>query len=251
MKRNVLLLIGSVAVIAVVGIFLGTTRKEKVDLKEYINVQPEIKGFNGKASIEKSTLFDEGAVRTYLHSGVEEDLADMKNTSDEELVLRTAEYMVECEQAVEDMKVTVWKDGTEVQELTELSNGTVVKVEVSSINPENEYLNKTFKTGTAEFTVEGLDDGQEIDVFAETEMEVSFSGVDGDGHMNIDWSREMLPEVCLDFYVEDGYDGYSNGDEVELIMDYDIDEWTEKGYYPKETSWIYTVEGLSAPAVEE
>lgn len=245
-----LIIIGvAVLVILIAVIGLSSSKTETIDLAAYINTQPEISGLNGKALIEMSELFDESALETYLLEGIgTKDSSDIENMSDEEFEALLGEFgegASECEQAAKDIEITVWKDGTKVQELTELSNGTKIKVEVSSLNPTNKNLDKKFKTGTVEFTVKGLLDGQEINVFDEVGMDVSFVGTDGNGQVILNWDKDAFSELSIEFHVENATD-CRNGDEIKVVLDYDNEEWEENGYMPSEEYRTYTVEGLAA-----
>lgn len=236
-----------VIIVIVAALFL--TGKEKVDLAAYINSQPEMRGLNGKATIEFSDLFDDSALETDLLEGLDKtDASKVENMSEdqlESLFASAGEGFLECEQAVNDIEIRVWKDGEEVWELTELSNGMKIKVEASSVNPVNDYLGKSFQTGTVTFTVEGLTDGQAVNVFELVGMQVSFFGTDGNGRAGIEWDEEALQDLYVNFYVENN-DECSNGDEIKVVLDYDAEEWEAQGYFPVEESRTYVVEGLNS-----
>lgn len=238
--------VGIVAIILLIIVFFS--KGEKVDLAAYINTEPKIYGANGSGSIDISELFDSLALENYLLESVSSDgSADVENMTDEELeeaLLGVGESFLECEQILDDIIVQVWKDGEEVTELTNLSNGMKIKVKISSENPVNKALDMNFKTGIAEFTVEGLLEGREIDIFEEADLTITFTGTDGNGQAHIEWNEDALPELSYDFYVEEGW-GCSNGDKKNVGLHYDIEEWEAKGYTPKETMRTYIVEGLN------
>lgn len=243
-----LIMIGAVVVVILIAaIALFSSKTEQINLADYIDVQPKITGLNGKAKIKMSALFDDNALESYLLEGMgDKDSKDVENMSDEDfeaLLMSAGEGFLECEQAVKDIELTVWKNGTEVLELIDLSNGDTIKVQASSVNPVNKYLDKNFKTGSAEFKIEGLLDGQTLDVFADVDMQVNFVGTNGNGQAILNWNREAFPELSIDFHVEDTT-AFSNGDEVTVVLDYDSEQWELNGYMPAEESKTYIVDGL-------
>lgn len=242
-------MVGVFAVLLVLVIAtLFTSGGEKIDLKAFINTRPEIHGLNGKARIEISELFDSSSLESALLEGLEKtDSSNAENMSEDDLEALFAEVgegFLACEEAMNDIEVKVWKNGVEVEELCELSNGDKIKVEASSKNPVNSVLDVKFKTGSAEFTIEGLTDGEAVDIFSLVEMEVQFFGTDGNGKAQLDWDSEVLSELDFDFHMEKGTE-LCNEDEVKVILDYDTETWEDAGYYPTEEYKIYIVDGLN------
>lgn len=94
-------------------------------------------------------------------------------------------------------------------------------------------------------TAKNLPEGVELDAFKD--LKVTFSGADGDGYASID-TGDCDKTVRDNIYFTVDGDKYNlkNGDEITVVAESYID-LEEKGYFLKEESKTYTVEGLSGP----
>lgn len=248
-QKKIILLVAIILIAVVSGVFL-LTGPENVNLKDYLNASPEISGLSGRATIDMSELFDDSAFSSDLtDSLITTGSEELKNMSDEELEVlfeKQAEIYSECEKAVKDITISIWKNGKEVSSLNDLSNGDVIKVEASSKTPDNAFFDKKFKKGSIQFTVNGLTEGKSVDAFDNANFEIKYIGVDGSGIVVVNWDAAAMPDLKVEFIVKDNTYSYSNGDNVEIMVSYDKATWEEKGYYPKEETRVYTVEGLNS-----
>ena len=248
-KAGILAVVAALIAIVGVGILLAS-RTKSVELVQYLKINPSVTGLNGRGIIDMEDLFDGVSFEADLIEELEKkDAEELDNMSSDKLELYLAssgEGFLECEQALEDISVTVWKDGVEVQELTELSNGNVIKIEAKSVNPTNKYLKKRFEPGVVEFVIEGLPDGTAVDVFGNGEVKLSFFGVNGKGQVNISYKADIISDLRAEFLLEQPSTTLRNGDTVEVVVRYDKSVWDAKGYYPTETSRVFIVEGLGA-----
>ena len=240
-----------VAAIAIIAIVLGImlfTGPQKIELKNYLNASPEITGLSGRASIDMEELFDESEFSAAMLDGVvDASLDDLNNMTMDELEAlfeKNAEIYEEYDKVIENIKIKVWKNGEEVSELTNLANGDVIKIEVSSTTSDNKFFDKKFNTGSIQFKIDGLTEGKGVDVFGKAEFEITFGGVNGSGKVITNWNAAGMEDLLVRFFVKDNTNAYSNGDKVEIVVEYDREEWASKGYYPREEYRIFTVEGL-------
>ena len=135
---------------------------------------------------------------------------------------------------------------------SDLSNGDTVVFAWALSDGDKELLEELFgvkiKFGEPkEFTVEGLEEPEEIDPFEG--VEVTFSGIAPNGEATLDASNG--PESCQSLYELDPQEGLSNGDTVTLYLDRDdVNEYLTENYgvVVSETSKTYTVEGLASYA---
>ena len=249
-QMKIILPVAAIVLIAVALVLFLFTGPKNVNLKDYLNSSPEIRGLSGRATIDISELFDDSAFSRDLTDSLittgSEELKNMSNEEMEVLFEKQAEIYSECEKAVKDITISIWKNGEEVSTLSELSNGDVIKVEASSKTPDNVFFDKKFKTGSIQFTVSGLTEGKSVDVFDNADFEIKYVGVDGSGSVVVNWDAAAMPDLKVEFNVKDNTYSYSNGDNVEIIVNYDKAAWEEKGYYPKEESRVYTVEDLNS-----
>lgn len=249
MNPKMIIVVAVVLIAIIAGAFMSGGMK-KIELVQYLDTEPDISGLNRKGIIHISSLFDASGLETDLIEGMEkiseEELEDMDEDDFALLFADMGERYTECEQAVDAVFLTVRKNGEEVNELVELSNGDVIEVEIQSVNPTNKYLKTKFKEGTVEFTVEGLMDGQAVDVFGKTGLKLNFVGVNGNGVPMFDYDQEALAELDFTFAIKDRTNGYCNGDILEVVVDYNEAAWEIKGYYLLEESKTFTVEGLAS-----
>ena len=141
----------------------------------------------------------------------------------------------------------------------DLSNGDTITVtlnlnswnydSIEELCYENGY--KPFEL-TKTYTVEGLTELQEIDIF--DYVTVTFSGVDGYGYAQASMDYDNAPDCFADMDVAVDYDySLSNGDTI-VVTPYvwwnDIDEYLlDYGYIPKTMEKSYTVSGLGSYVV--
>ncbi len=122
-----------------------------------------------------------------------------------------------------------------------LSNGDKVSITFTFTNAAAEV----FKSGTETVTVSGLKELAKVDAFKD--VEVSFSGISGQGEVTIKNNSTDDFIKTINFYVdEDSNDGeFANGDEIEIVASFS--ETTAEKYFkiPKENSKAYTVSGLA------
>lgn len=248
--KKIILPVAAILIVAVMlGIFLLSGMKS-VELKNYLNASPEITGLSGRASMDMDELFDESEFSAVLLDGVADaSLDELENMTMDELNAlfeKKSEIYEEYDKVMESIQIKVWKNGEVISELTNLANGDVIKVEASSNASDTKFFDKKFKTGSIQFKIEGLTEGKSVDVFSMAEFEISFGGVNGSGKVIPNWNAEGMADLPARFYVKDNTNAYSNGDKVEIVVEYDVEEWTSKGYYPREEYRIFTVEGLAA-----
>ena len=141
----------------------------------------------------------------------------------------------------------------------DLSNGDTITItlnlnswtydSVEELCYENGY--KPFEL-TKTYTVEGLTELQEIDIF--DYVTVTFSGIDGDGYADASLDYDNAPDCFADMDLSIDYDyRLTNGDTI-VVTPYvwwnDVDDYlVDYGYIPKTMEKSYTVSGLGSYVV--
>jgi len=126
-----------------------------------------------------------------------------------------------------------------------LKNGDTFKVVAEYDEKQAENLNVTLTNTEISCTVADLPEGVELDAFAKVKVE--FSGTNGSGYARI--NTESCPKTVTNnvyFDFDDDNSDLSNGDKITVIVKA-YGDLEEKGYFLKEESKEFTVEGLSGP----
>ena len=107
----------------------------------------------------------------------------------------------------------------------DLKNGDKVKVTVDY--DEKALKDAKIKLTNTEFEVEvkNLEDGTELDPFDEKYIKVEFTGIDGEGRMNVNDTAEA-DDLGI-YYKYDRYSGLKNGEKVKITCEL-YSSWTEK-----------------------
>jgi hypothetical protein len=135
----------------------------------------------------------------------------------------TAAATIDAQSMTEDSGRLVNSDviGLTISKNQGLSNGDTVTVEVT-VNEENAKKNRVaFTNTTVEYTVDGLDDMDKVDVFED--IEVSFTGENGKGKASV-VSVSSDPFLSSVKYVCEPSENLSNGDVimVKAVVDDEI-----------------------------
>ena len=193
---------------------IGAKEPQTIDLNSYIDY--EIEGYSTKATLTYTIRYD--------------DIID-----DFELEDVAASRL--------EKKITgTWS------KMTYLANGDEVTFEwtVDADSIEEKY-NVEFEAEDLKVEVKDLDEMPEYDPFEY--VEVSFSGMDGNGDATIDvGDNNPLPDVCYRFDTSSYY--LSNGDEITVTAycnSGDLADYCEDNdYILTQSSMTYTVEGLDS-----
>ncbi len=193
---------------------IGAKEPQTIDLNSYIDY--EIEGYSTKATLTYTIRYD--------------DIID-----DFELEDVAASRL--------EKKITgTWS------KMTYLANGDEVTFEwtVDADSIEEKY-NVEFEAEDLKVEVKELDEMPEYDPFEY--VEVSFSGMDGNGDATIDaGDNNPLPDVCYRFETSSYY--LSNGDEITVTAysnSGDLADYCEDNdYILTQSSMTYTVEGLDS-----
>ena len=127
-----------------------------------------------------------------------------------------------------------------------LSNGDAVTVTAVYDAPKDLDIGCKLKNGKTTFKVEGLADGQAIDLFAEDAIVVKFAGMSGSGMATVEViSTELVYQNTE--YILSATTNLSNCNEVVLTAAVRDSLLAEMGYYAETTEKAYTVSGLGEP----
>lgn len=195
MKRNV---VGFIFIL-MTALFLAACGGKSIDLKDYVEVDFEGMDSLGHAYVNLS--IDEGVAEAYK--------LDTDNFDDSLM-----ELMEKKPKVYEEIINLFNSYDYEIDQSSDLSNGDVVTV---TLTVSGEEAEKVLKGGEVEFTVEGLEEPEEL---TKEELEkhivVDFVGASGkgDARINNTFSDDL---GYIDFSVEN--DGsLSNGDEAKLVV---------------------------------
>lgn len=124
----------------------------------------------------------------------------------------------------------------------DLSNGDEIHYTWDIDDELFKYVSCKLKYTEGTYTVEGLEEAQTFDPFAD--LTVTFEGISTNGQLNINYSGQELSPY--DFSSDTAY-GLANGDTVTITLDEYMVEYCleELGMLPSVTEKTYTVEGLS------
>lgn len=193
----------------------------KVDIKEAYLLEVEMSGCNGYGQVELSLN----------NENVQIEL--LKHQSDENYrEIRELLYGIEFTMA-------------EPEQNGKLKNDDKFDVIASYDNELADEIGLEFVNTTITCTAKDLPDGIQLDAF--DGLKVEFEGDNGNGYVNIyndDCSKDVKDYIY--FNIKGNSSNLSNGDEITIIANSYID-LEDEGYFLKEESKKYIVEGLDGP----
>ena len=251
-KKNPLIAIiplaALIAVIVLIIVVANLTKYQKIDAKELFRFKYE--GLNGHGTVV-------GELNAYpydIYDGYDKILAlskDMKSLTNP-LDADDEEYFAEI---LEGEKVSpylsydpaelkkVWTKAKKPQDMVsmrkallqknskknytlkvkfdkekDLKNGDKIKVTVDYDKKALEDAKIKLTNTEFEIEVKNLEDGTELDPFDEKYIKVEFTGVDGDGRMNVTYGDEARDELDL-YYSYDRSSSLKNGDKVKITCE--------------------------------
>lgn len=238
LSKRVKAIVAGVAgcVILGVGVYMVTAAPKTIDMNKYLDVSFD--GYDGYGTASKEVDWDKlksdysgkikykKSTKKAFHAayGDYADGADMEDLVD----------------PVDIIEASV--DPTFETDSRKLSNGDKVEV---SWDVENSYISKLnvkIKANNKTFKVKGLEKAKKVDVFKD--IQVSFTGTDGNGTVAIDTKSGDGSFVTEENF--DKYDGLSNGDKIKLTLtDSQIESLASSGKIPEKDFKTYTVSGLT------
>lgn len=211
--KKLLPLVVIVAVIAVLAFVVILNGKTTIDMKDYLQVSYDGMNTVGTADVDVDWMsLDEKA------------LANSGNFLGDSILLEAA------------MNV-------EATPTEGLSNGDTVTVSVSCDESTAERLKLKFVNTSIDYTVSGLPDGVETDVFAD--LSVTFDGIAPGGTVSLknNSTDDFVKGVS---FSADPSNGLSNGDTVTVTAHYNEQSAVDQLRVVPETTKTYTVSGLDA-----
>ena len=123
-----------------------------------------------------------------------------------------------------------------------LSNGDEVTVSITYDNESIKDYKVQFSGESISFTVEGLDELEEVDPYEG--LEVTFGGISPDGYVDYVYAGTS-PYVSENSFIVDKDSNLKNGDTITISIEaYNEQIAAQSGYRLTETSKTFTVEGL-------
>lgn len=203
-------------IVVVLLVLLGivvVNRKTTIDMKDYIQVSYTGMNTVGDADIDVDWMSLDNKA-----------LADSGNFLGDSILLESA----------------IQVDATPTEDL---SNGDTVTVTVTYDEGTAERLKLKFINTTIDYTVSGLADGVQTDVFAD--LAVSFDGIAPQGTVALKNNSTDDFIKSVSFSVEPS-SGLSNGDTVTVTARYNEQNAIDQMRVVSETTKTYTVSGLDA-----
>lgn len=204
------------AIVVVLLVLLGivvVNRKTTIDMKDYIQISYTGMNTVGDADIDVDWMSLDNKA-----------LADSGNFLGDSILLESS--------------IQVEATPTE-----DLSNGDTVTVTVTYDEGTAERLKLKFVNTTIDYTVSGLVDGVQTDVFAD--LAVTFEGIAPQGTVAIQNNSNDSFVKSVSFSVEPS-SGLSNGDTVTVTARYNEQNAIDQMRVVSETTKTYTVSGLDA-----
>ena len=210
--------------LAVMALALTACGSKSIDLTDYI-VVGEVEGLNGHGTavctLDSDALF--AAISSQQPDGSGSFL----------------QQIAVLDEAFSHITVTA-------EPCENLFNGDTVAVTAVYDAPKDLDIGCKIKNGKTTFKVEGLADGQAIDLFAEDAIVVKFAGMSGSGMATVEViSTELVYQNTE--YTLSAATNLSNGDEVVLTAAVRDSLLAEMGHYAETTEKTYTVSGLGEP----
>lgn len=241
------------AVIGVAGFLVWKIFFNKVDLVEYMDVDGT-SGFSGYASLDYEFKFVDLA-RDLELDGLK-DIKELKDLQDDgdfywgmsaaELKSLAKEYDLDIDEFIDLYKAIEIK----VPNNGSLKNGDKGDIEI--IVSDDADFSKKLVGGKVAFEVEDLEEAEVLDLFGETE--ITFTGKNGEGSMNINKDYSSSWRYSVSF--EADKETFSNGDTVVVTATVKEENYKsyyndlmEDGYYlPKTQTKEFTISGLTVYA---
>lgn len=194
-------------------LFTGCGEKE-VKLSDYIDVR--YSGINGRASASVD-----------IHFSDLESIVLGENPQEINQVFQMA-------QLEDSIKYELSRD-------TNLSNGDTIKMLLQWDEDMAKECGVKFSESEILFTVSGLEDGKEIDLFAD--IEIDYSGVSPEATASVRNTSQDAFISMIQYSVMPS-DKLAIGDEICVTAKCDVDRAEEKGYIVSETERTFIVEGI-------
>lgn len=207
-----------VLIIAIVAIAVVLSQPVTIDLDQLVEVN--FTGYNTVGTATASIDYEQ----------YDQQLSEALNVEPEELYL-SLEYSA-CTNAFQ----------ISLNKASNLSNGDEVTVSITYDNESIKDYKVQFSGESLSFTVEGLDELEEIDPYEG--LEVTFGGISPDGYVDYVYTGTS-PYVSERSFIVDKDSNLKNGDTVTIsIESYNEQIAAQSGYRLTETSKAFTVEGL-------
>ncbi len=236
-KRNrVIVLLAAITSVVIVGSFCYF-QSGAVDLTDCIVVE-EVSGLNNQGIITYS--IDGSKLRDAMFGEETFDefnnYEKMSNKQFNKAMDGFASKIEEIGNLLDSIELTATPD-------THLSNGDKVTIK-AVLNNKNDYkFSKRIKNGKLTYTVKGLKDGKEFDVFSKDVMTVEFTGFSGKGEAELKIKdTELTPYIHYSLSKEQEL---SNGDVVTVTVQVNDTKFEDLGYFvPEKNEKKYKVSGL-------
>lgn len=219
-RKKLRIAITGALLILMAGALTGCGKKE-IDVMEGIEVEfSGVDGY-GTARISDEYVFEEAALEAA-------GLTEKMNSDFDDEAIGTLQGVYTIEEAVK----------YEVSPSENLSNGDVVTVTASINNESVEDFKIQFTGSEKKFTVEGLKEVEQIDLFQGVEVE--FEGFAPYVKATIN-SQNARQDIYVSFSI-DKSENLTMGDTVTVTAEYDEKGLLQKGYIAKESTKEFTVD---------
>lgn len=230
-NRKVIAIAAAAACVIFIVIVVAMNMKKTVNLNDYVEV--EFSGYDTQGKVTAS--IDEDALGAKIA-----EVGKIPDASDEYALWDG----IDPSDTFDIILAYFGSDviDVEVTPAEGLSNGDEVTVNIVYNEQLGEKLGVKFKAESEKFTVEGLEEAESVDPFADVTIE--YEGVAPDLTVNIvnNSTDEYLAGLK---YTADVSGGLRPGDKFTVTVDADADNAFDKGYILTETSKEFTCEGCN------
>lgn len=204
MKKTASIVLIATLLVSTVLFAVGCSSATEVDLAKYVTYT----GYSGYASLQTSPSIEDYEKK---YDELKEKRNEAKDDDDDDAYEDYKEQMKELKSlnkalSLVTFKLTKGKNGN-------LSNGDKIKIKAKYKEEKLEKYNIKFTADEFELKVEGLEEKEVVDPFADEIFKPEFSGLDGDGTCNIKTYEDSDKKIEIYYSLDKSYD-LSNGDKV-------------------------------------
>lgn len=234
MKKFASLLLSAAIFLGTLVFATGCTKVQKIDLSKYVAFE----GYSGMASIKETPEIQDYDTE---YADLKEERSEARDDDDDKKYEELKEKMSQLKnlkRALDCVTFRVVKGDN-----GKLANGDTIKIKARYSEDKVARYDVAFEANEFQIKVKDLEEKEQIDPFDEKYVKITFTGLDGDGSVDVDKTDEA-DDLSIYYSADKSYD-VSNGDTIKIeaytysdeIMLKDCDE---DGKVTKE----FTVEGL-------
>lgn len=234
MKKITSLIVIAAVVLSSLVFTTGCTKKQEVDLSKYLAYD----GYSGFGTLKEKPEYEDydkkydDLKEKRKEARLDDDDSKYDDYTEEMKSLRNLNKALECVK----FKLVKGENG-------KLSNGDTLKIKAKYDEDKLDKYDVTFVADEFETKVKGLEEKEVIDPFDSSEVTITFSGLDGDGNIDVE-EKDDDSDYTIYYSADPSYD-LKNGDKVAVTASLYSEDYILKGSEDGEVvTKEFTVEGL-------